>query len=158
MRPDGVEVLGLRGSTLADEHFGHRQTVELSSIGAGVMHEVDGPDRGDPGWRSWLASCVGNKTARTSSRYQPRPQPVRSGRMTDHPVPQIASNDQRGCGCPQPLLILRLLRTDPDGIVYRLENWKLLRALALPNFLRSTMRLSRVMKPCFLSTGLRSGS
>jgi hypothetical protein len=30
---------------------------------------------------------------------------------------------------------------------YRFENWKLLRAFALPYFLRSSGRLSRVMKP-----------
>src|SRR5213083_1577893 len=40
----------------------------------------------------------------------------------------------------------------------RLENWKLRRALALPYFLRSTTRLSRVRKPPRLSTPRRSGS
>ena len=33
---------------------------------------------------------------------------------------------------------------------YRLLNWKRLRALGCPYFLRSTMRLSRVSKPCSL--------
>src|SRR3546814_1770397 len=37
----------------------------------------------------------------------------------------------------------------------RFENWKLLRALARPYFLRSTVRLSRVRKPSFF-TALRS--
>jgi Flp pilus assembly protein TadG len=40
----------------------------------------------------------------------------------------------------------------------RFENWKLRRALALPYFLRSTMRLSRVRKPPFLSAARSSGS
>jgi hypothetical protein len=40
----------------------------------------------------------------------------------------------------------------------RLENWKLRRALALPYFLRSTTRLSRVRKPPRLSTPRKSGS
>src|SRR3954447_1615881 len=40
----------------------------------------------------------------------------------------------------------------------RLENWKLRRALALPYFLRSTTRESRVRKPPFLSAPRRSGS
>ena len=40
----------------------------------------------------------------------------------------------------------------------RLENWKLLRALALPYFLRSTTRLSRVRKPAALSAPRRPGS
>ena len=38
------------------------------------------------------------------------------------------------------------------------ENWKDRRALALPYFLRSTTRLSRVRKPPFLSTARSSGS
>src|SRR5580692_1759048 len=41
---------------------------------------------------------------------------------------------------------------------YRFENWKLLRALALPYFLRSTTRESRVTKPPRLSTLRSSGS
>ena len=41
---------------------------------------------------------------------------------------------------------------------YRLLNWKLRRALALPYFLRSTTRLSRVRKPASFSTPRRSGS
>ena len=46
-----------------------------------------------------------------------------------------------------------------DGVnTQRLENWKLRRALALPYFLRSTTRLSRVRKPPFLSTARSSGS
>ncbi len=40
----------------------------------------------------------------------------------------------------------------------RFENWKLRRALALPYFLRSTTRESRVRKPPFLSTLRSSGS
>ena len=40
----------------------------------------------------------------------------------------------------------------------RFENWKLRRALALPYFLRSTTRLSRVRKPCALSAGRSPGS
>ena len=40
----------------------------------------------------------------------------------------------------------------------RLENWKERRALRRPYFLRSTVRESRVRKPCFLSTVLSSGS
>src|ERR1700742_3611280 len=40
----------------------------------------------------------------------------------------------------------------------RLENWKLRRAFALPYFLRSTTRESRVRKPPFLSAPRRSGS
>ncbi len=40
----------------------------------------------------------------------------------------------------------------------RFENWKERRALALPYFLRSTVRLSRVRKPPFLSTLRRPGS
>src|SRR6185312_4398238 len=40
----------------------------------------------------------------------------------------------------------------------RFENWKLRRAFALPYFLRSTTRLSRVRKPPFLSTARRPGS
>ena len=40
----------------------------------------------------------------------------------------------------------------------RFENWKLRRALALPNFLRSTTRESRVRKPSFLSGERSSGS
>src|SRR5262245_65332079 len=42
--------------------------------------------------------------------------------------------------------------------LYRLENWKLGRALTLPYFLRSTTRLSRVRNPPFLSAGRSSGS
>src|SRR5260370_28912620 len=41
---------------------------------------------------------------------------------------------------------------------YRLENWKLRRALALPYFLRSTTRLSRVRKPPCFKTGPSPGS
>src|SRR5580693_5873316 len=41
---------------------------------------------------------------------------------------------------------------------YRFENWKLRRALALPYFLRSTTRESRVTKPPRLSTLRSSGS
>src|SRR5580700_11228600 len=41
---------------------------------------------------------------------------------------------------------------------YRFENWKLLRALALPYFLRSTTRESRVTKPPRLRTERSSGS
>src|ERR1700688_445916 len=44
-----------------------------------------------------------------------------------------------------------------DGY-YRFENWKLRRALALPYFLRSTTRGSRVTKPPRLSTLRSSGS
>src|ERR1700730_18752887 len=40
----------------------------------------------------------------------------------------------------------------------RLENWNERRALALPYFLRSTTRGSRVRNPPRLSTGRRSGS
>src|SRR3569833_352773 len=40
----------------------------------------------------------------------------------------------------------------------RFENWKDRRALALPYFLRSTTRESRVRKPPFLSTPRSSGS
>src|SRR5215203_1503929 len=40
----------------------------------------------------------------------------------------------------------------------RLENWKLRRALALPYFLRSTTRGSRVRKPPDLSSGRKAGS
>ncbi len=40
----------------------------------------------------------------------------------------------------------------------RLENWKERRALALPYFLRSTTRLSRVRKPAIFSTPRSSGS
>lgn len=43
-------------------------------------------------------------------------------------------------------------------IVQRFENWKLRRALALPYFLRSTTRLSRVMKPACFSAGRSAGS
>ena len=45
-----------------------------------------------------------------------------------------------------------------DPAIQRLENWKLRRAFALPYFLRSTTRLSRVRKPPFLSTVRRAGS
>jgi len=41
---------------------------------------------------------------------------------------------------------------------YRFENWKDLRALARPYFLRSTTRLSRVRKPCGFRTGRSAGS
>jgi len=41
---------------------------------------------------------------------------------------------------------------------YRFENWKLRRAFALPYFLRSTTRGSRVRKPPRLSTARKSGS
>jgi hypothetical protein len=41
---------------------------------------------------------------------------------------------------------------------YRFENWKLRRALALPYFLRSTTRLSRVRKPPCFKTGRSPGS
>lgn len=41
---------------------------------------------------------------------------------------------------------------------YRFENWKLRRALALPYFLRSTTRASRVRKPPCFSTGRSPGS
>ena len=44
------------------------------------------------------------------------------------------------------------------GGFYRFENWKLRRALALPYFLRSTTRLSRVRKPPCFSTGRSPGS
>ena len=47
-------------------------------------------------------------------------------------------------------------RIRPPG--QRLENWKLRRALALPYFLRSTTRLSRVRNPCGLRTARRPGS
>src|SRR5580704_16451776 len=47
------------------------------------------------------------------------------------------------------------IRNDGD---YRFENWKLRRALALPYFLRSTTRESRVTKPPRLSTLRSSGS
>src|SRR3546814_20736727 len=40
----------------------------------------------------------------------------------------------------------------------RFENWKLLRALARPYFLRSTVRLSRVRKPSFFTALRRAGS
>ena len=40
----------------------------------------------------------------------------------------------------------------------RFENWKDRRALALPYFLRSTTRESRVRKPPFFSTPRSSGS
>jgi hypothetical protein len=40
----------------------------------------------------------------------------------------------------------------------RLENWKLLRALALPYFFRSTTRLSRVRKPAAFRAPRRAGS
>ena len=40
----------------------------------------------------------------------------------------------------------------------RFENWNERRALALPYFLRSTTRESRVRKPPFFSTERRSGS
>ncbi len=40
----------------------------------------------------------------------------------------------------------------------RLENWNERRAFALPYFLRSTTRLSRVRKPPRLSAPRRSGS
>ena len=41
---------------------------------------------------------------------------------------------------------------------YRLLNWKLRRALALPYFLRSTTRESRVRKPATFRMPRRSGS
>src|SRR3546814_17765959 len=41
---------------------------------------------------------------------------------------------------------------------YRFENWKLRRAFALPYFLRSTTRGSRVRKPAPFSAGRRGGS
>ncbi len=47
---------------------------------------------------------------------------------------------------------------DDGDAAQRFENWKLRRALALPYFLRSTTRLSRVRKPPFLSTPRSSGS
>ena len=50
------------------------------------------------------------------------------------------------------------LMHEPDRENQRLENWKLRRAFALPYFLRSTTRLSRVRKPPFLSTARSSGS
>jgi len=53
-------------------------------------------------------------------------------------------------------IIRQALRHDGELMfpqTYRFENWKLLRAFALPYFLRSTVRLSRVRKPCFFSAG-----
>ena len=47
--------------------------------------------------------------------------------------------------------LLRALR-------YRLLNWKLRRALALPYFFRSTTRESRVRKPAAFRIARRSGS
>jgi len=46
----------------------------------------------------------------------------------------------------------------PGNLAQRLENWNERRALALPYFLRSTTRGSRVRKPPRLSTPRRSGS
>ena len=43
-------------------------------------------------------------------------------------------------------------------LAYRLLNWKLRRAFALPYFLRSTTRLSRVRNPAVLRIGRKSGS
>src|SRR5215831_15708228 len=40
---------------------------------------------------------------------------------------------------------------------YRLENWKLLRAFLWPNFLRSTIRASRVKRPPLRRAPSRSG-
>ncbi len=56
--------------------------------------------------------------------------------------------------CPVTKVSLKPLKTN----AYRLLNWKLLRALALPYFLRSTVRESRVRKPATLRMARRSGS
>ncbi len=47
---------------------------------------------------------------------------------------------------------------NPVRRVQRFENWKLFRAFALPYFLRSTTRLSRVRKPAAFSAARRPGS
>src|SRR5262245_6157825 len=52
----------------------------------------------------------------------------------------------------------RCLGEDDWARSYRFENWNDRRALALPYFLRSTTRLSRVRKPPRLSTARNSGS
>lgn len=65
-------------------------------------------------------------------------------------------------GLAQPRLTKKAARRRPFEAVsrrsYRFENWKERRALALPYFLRSTVRESRVRKPPFLSTERRPGS
>ena len=53
---------------------------------------------------------------------------------------------------------MRRARLAARGLPQRLENWNERRALALPYFLRSTTRGSRVRKPPFLSAPRRSGS
>src|SRR5690242_16723288 len=50
------------------------------------------------------------------------------------------------------------IRPQPASTDQRFENWKERRALALPYFLRSTTRESRVRKPPFLRTLRSSGS
>src|SRR5262249_48931503 len=52
----------------------------------------------------------------------------------------------------------RPLISHPANPYHRFENWNDRRALALPYFLRSTTRLSRVRKPPRLSTLRNSGS
>ena len=68
--------------------------------------------------------------------------------------------EKRGRGCPRPLF--EIVRCPGKGESaaqnQRFENWKLLRALALPYFLRSTTRLSRVRKPALLTELRNSGS
>src|SRR5580693_7988697 len=67
-------------------------------------------------------------------------------------APRLSSNEGHyGFRVP------RYARPRNDGD-YRFENWKLRRALALPYFLRSTTRESRVTKPPRLRTLRSSGS
>src|SRR6185312_8224991 len=85
-------------------------------------------------------------------------QPGRAGLAVDehlgsHPALQRTLDRKRALRCEPKR------PTQKENFVrQRFENWKLRRALALPYFLRSTTRLSRVRKPCAFSTGRSSGS
>src|SRR5205807_7656124 len=65
----------------------------------------------------------------------------RAGYLSLLPPPKRGEGDYRSCIWDQ-----------------RFANWKLRRALALPYFLRSTTRLSRVRKPWLFNNGRSPGS
>src|SRR5258707_15714701 len=80
-------------------------------------------------------------------------------RGSDNAAARAAAREHRN---PHAGVFLMSCRGAPEARArnddYRFENWKLLRALALPYFLRSTTRGSRVTKPPRLSTLRSSGS
>ena len=98
------------------------------------------------------AQCIRGATLSTDSTPQktavrrPGPQDLSAyrARMTR----RFGTDDKKSAAR---MLRFCIFRAVPSLTYQRLENWKLLRALALPYFLRSTTRLSRVRKPAAFS-------